>query len=414
MLFSRRNEKRSLTLQDRELAKALGIEVDGISANKAKNATFFACLRILTDSVAKLPLKLYQSTPEGTQRATDHYLYGKMSLRPNINMTASDFWKAVEYQRSYFGHSVVVIETLPNGQVKALHPLDMSKLTIWIDDKAVIGKESAVWYVYNDGAKGLKFRNDEVLHFKNMTPDGIQGMAVKDYLNTTVENLQYADNYTNQYYQGGLSAKGILQYTGDIDPNAMNRMKQRFEDMATGTKNIGKILPVPLGFNFSTINTTMADAQFVQVNKLTIAQIAAAFGIKMHQLNNLEGAKFSNLQMQNEEFYSDTLLPILNGYEQELTYKLLTDKEIETGCYFKFNVDALLRADLVTRYNAYGIGIDKGFLTPNEARAKEDLIAAAGGDQLIVNGTYVKLQDVGQAYLTDEQKQTKKEDDQLA
>jgi HK97 family phage portal protein len=138
--------------------------------------------------------------------------------------------------------------TLPNGKVDSLIPLDMSKVTIWVDNVSIISPSYGVWYVYNDGYQEYKFTNDEVLHFKGLTPDGIQGMAIKDYLSTTIENLQYGSNYVNKYFKGGLSAKGLLQYTGDIDPNAMNRMKERFEKMATGMSNVGKILPVPLGF----------------------------------------------------------------------------------------------------------------------------------------------------------------------
>lgn len=395
MLFRKKNGQRSLSLNDETLARALGIELDGISSNKAKEATFYSCLRILSDTVSKLPLKLYKETIEGTEKANDHYLYKKLKLRPNKNMSSSDFWKMVEFQRNYFGHSVAVIDTLPNGKVNSLHPLNMANVTIWIDDARVIGKNSSIWYVYNDGTKEYKFTSEEVLHFKGLTKDGIQGMAIKDYLATTIENLQYGADYVNKYFKGGLSAKGVLQYTGDIELNAMNRMKQRFESMATGMDNVGKILPVPVGFSFSTINSTMADAQFFENMNLSIRQITSAFGIKMHQVNDLSGAKFNNVSQQNEEFYRDTLQSTLSMYEMELTFKLLTEKEVDSGYFFEFNVDSILRSDLKTRYEAYGIGIDKGFLMPNEARRKENLPNNSDGDVLIVNGTYVPLKNVG-------------------
>jgi HK97 family phage portal protein len=398
MLFRKKSEKRSFTLEDESLLKALGIDIDGISSNKAKEATVFACLRILTDSVSKLPLKLYKETDEGIEKASKHYLYTKLKLRPNKNMSSSDFWKTVQFQLSYFGHSVVVIETLPNGKVANLHPLDMSKVKIWIDDKAIIGKESSIWYVYDDGKNGIRFSSEEVLHFKGMTNDGLTGMAIKDYLKINIENLQYGSDYINKTFKNGLSVKGILSFTGDLDNNGMIRMQEKFNKMATGMTNIGKILPVPPGYNFSTITSSMADAQFLELNKLSIQQIASAFGIKMHQINDLSGAKFNNVTSQNEEFYRDTLQSILTMYEQELTWKLLTEREIKSGHFFEFNVDSILRADLKTRYEAYGIGIDKGFLMPSEARQKENLSIAKGADRLIVNGTMQPLDQVGMAY----------------
>ena len=395
---SPQTEQRSLTLQDIELANMLGIEIEGISSNKMKEATFFACIRILQDSVSKLPLKLYRDLVSGREKATDHYLYSKLRLRPNKLMSASDFWKTVEFQRSYYGHSVVVIESLPNGKVNALHPLDMSRVKIWVDDKAIIGKETDIWYIYNDDKSGLKFRSDEVLHFIGTTRDGLQGMAVKDYLGSTIENMQYSTNHVNNSFKSGLSVGGILQYTGDLSQDSINRMRTKFEEMATGMKNVNRILPVPVGFEFNTIRSTMADQQFLEINQLTIRQICSAFGIKPHQINDLSGAKFNNVQQMNDEFYRDTLQSILTSYEQELTYKLLTEKEIKNGMFFEFNVDAILRSSLKDRYDAYSVGIDKGFLKPNEAREKENLPPVDGGDQLIVNGTYQPLDQVGMAY----------------
>jgi HK97 family phage portal protein len=400
-LFSRK-ESRSLpllTTDDVELARALGIDLEGVSANKAKEATFFTCLRILSDNMSKLPIKMYKETSDGIQKANEHYLYSKLKLRPNKNMSSSDYWKMVEYQRNYYGHSVVVVETDPiHGKVLGLHPLEMDKVTIWVDDARIIGKDYGVWFVYQSHHGEYKFKSDQVLHFKAMTRDGITGMAIKDYLKTTVENLQYGSDYTNRFFKGGLSAKAVLQYTGDIEEVGMNRLKARFEKMANGMDNVGKILPVPVGFTFSTINSTMADAQFFENMNLSVRQIAAAFGVKQHQVNDLTGAKFNNVQQQSEEFYRDTLHPILTMYEQEMTYKLLTEEEIKAGMFIQFNVDALLRTDIKTRYEAYKVGIDGGFIMPNEAREKEDLPKAEGGDKLIVNGTMQPLEMVGMSY----------------
>lgn len=400
---NKRSEKRNfLNASDEALARALGIEVHGLPSSKAKEATFYTCLRILSDTVSKVPLKMYKETANGTEKATGHYLYNKLKLRPNKNMSASDFWKMVEYQRNYYGQSVVVIETLPNGKVNGLHPLNMEFTEVWMDDAGIIGKDASYWYVYKhqvgERIQEFKFHSDEVLHFKGMTKDGIQGMAVKDYLATNIENLQYGTKYTNEYFKGGLQAKGILQYTGDVDEVGMNRLKERFEKMATGMNNVGKILPVPVGFSFQTLNTSMADAQFFENMKLSMQQIASAFGIKNHQLNDLSGAKFNNVASQNDEFYRDTLLPIFTAYEMELTYKLLTTKEIEEGMFFQFNVDVILRTSLETRYKAYNDGINGGFLTPNEVRAKEDLPRFDGADVLMVNGSMVPIKDVGAAY----------------
>lgn len=396
----KRELRGSYTLQDAALAEMLGITIDGMSAEKAREATYFTCMRILTDTMSKLPLKVHKASDNGVEEQHRHYLTTKLALRPNPLMSASDFWKSVEFYRDDVGHSVVFIERT-NGLVENLYPLPMERVTIWIDDAGIIGKgEKAMWYQYHDGTNDHILFPEDVLHFKGMTRDGLTGMSIKDYLRTTIENAQAGSDYVNKYFKGGLTAKGLLQYTTDIDPLNVTRLKKRFEDMSTGMDNVGKILPVPLGFTFNTINSTMVDSQFLELNQLSIRQIAAAFGIKMHQVNDMSDSKYANITEQMDEFYRDTLHPILTMYEQELTYKLLLDEEIKAGFFLQFNVDVMLRTSLKERYEAYKLAIEGSFMKPNEARKKENMPPAPGGDQLIANGTYQPLDKVGMAYET--------------
>lgn len=176
-------------------------------------------------------------------------------------------------------------------------------------------------------------------------------------------------------------------------------MIERFERTSSGLKNAHKIFAMPLGFQFQPLNLTMADAQFLENSELTIRQIAAAFGIKMHQINELSRATYNNAAEQQSEYYKESLLPILTMYEQEDTYKLLLDSEIESGYYFKTNVDAILRTDAKTRYEAHRIAIQSGFLTPNEVREREELSPIDGADELLINGNMMKVHQAGNQYL---------------
>lgn len=371
----------------------------GINSNNTEDLgeiTYFTCMRILTDTISKLPLKLYQQTEDGTTRSTNHYLYHLLKLRPNKYMSSSDFWKAVEFNRNHYGHSVVYIDFDKNLKVRGLYPLDMENIEVWVDDKGIINKDKAIWYI--DWQKKLKIRYDKVLHFKGLTSDGIQGISARDVLRAKIESSKNGAKFIENYFKNGLFAKGIVQYTGDLSPEGIEKLKERFATMAGGIDNAGKVLPMPLGFEFQPLNQNMVDSQFLELNQLTSLQIASAFGIKPHQLNNLERATHSNVEHQQREFYIETLQSILTMYEEELSYKLLTTREMETGYFFKFNVDSILRSDLETRYNSYRVGITSGFLTPNEARAMEDLPSHEDGDVLLANGSYVSLENVGIAY----------------
>ena len=399
--FEVKNELDSIDIADERLLEWLGIKVDGVNVrgkNALKEATVFACIKILSEAVAKLPIKIYQDQ-NGIKKATDHYLYSILKTRPNPFMSSFNFFTCIEAQRNTYGNSYANIEYDNRGRVKAIWPMKSEKVEIWVDDKGILNTSDRLWYVVNlDNGKQVKLRSEEVLHFKGFTLDGISGITPLAYLRTLVQNGKSSEEYINKFFQNGMQTKGIVQYIGDLDQKAEETFRNKFEQMSSGLKNAHRISLLPIGYQFQPISLSMADAQFLENTELTIRQIAAAFGIKMHQLNDLERSTHTNIGEQQRQFYIDTLMAILTMYEQELTYKLLLNSELDEGYYCKFNVDAITRADLKTRYEAYRIGIQGGFLKPNEVRAREEMETAEGGDALLVNGNVVPITEAGAAY----------------
>ena len=401
MLFRvEKREREAIDLQDRRLLELLGINVDEIDVsgkNALKEATVFACIRILAEAVAKLPIKIYKDT-NGIKKATDHYLYNILKLRPNPYMSSEAFFKCMETQRNIYGNSYANIEFDDKGKVKAIWPIDASKVEIFLDDKELFDSSNRMWYVVNVGNEKVKLKPDEILHFKGMTFDGITGITPITYLKSLIQNASSGTDYINKFYQNGMQTKGIIQYVGDLDKKAEETFRAKFEQMSNGLKNAHRVSLLPLGYQFQPISLSMADAQFLENNELTIRQIAAVFGIKMHQLNDLDRATHTNIEEQQRQFYVDTLMANLTMYEQEMTYKLLLNSELSEGYYCKFNVDALTRADIKTRYEAYRVAIQGGILTPNEVRAMEERAAEDGGDQLLVNGNMMPISMAGKQY----------------
>lgn len=403
MLFRRKttNLATEIDINDKEILKWLGINIDDIDItgkNSLQQATVFGCLRILSDTVSKLPIKIYKKD-NGVKKVTDHYLEPVLKLRPNPYMSASDFWKCVELQRNIYGNSYVAMEFDKKGKVRALYPLDSSQMKIYVDNTGVLGSDNNIWYIYTDnlGFKH-KFMNDEILHFKSLTLDGLAGISVIDRLKHLIENGKSSEKYINNFFKNGLQVKGIVQYVGDLNPKAEETFRTEFERMSSGLKNAHRIAMLPIGYQFQPIGQKLVDAQFLENTQLTIRQIASVFGIKMHQLNDLEKATHTNIAEQQREFYIDTLQSILTMYEQELIYKLFLNTEIRKGYYLKFNVDSILRADIKTRYESYRIGVQGGFITPNEVRELEEKEPKEGGDQLLVNGNMMPVKMAGEQY----------------
>lgn len=383
-------------MEDERFLNFLGIDPTNVRGKNAlKVATIFSCFRILTEGVGKLPLKMYHNN----QKTNKHYLYNLLKIRPNPLMSAIDFWKTVEFQRLLHGNALVYMEIdKKTGFIKGLYPIDWGKVSqILVDDKHITNKE--MWYIIQDKGVSFKLSSDEVLHFKGLTDNGLVGISPIDYLVEVIENSKNAQAYINKFYKSGMQTSGIIQYVGDLDEKAEERFRSKFERMSNGIDNAHRISLLPIGYQYQAISQKLADSQFFENNNLTIREITSAFGVKMHQINDLSRATYSNLEETQKEFYIETLQPVLTVYEQETIYKCLRADEIENGWYLRFNIDVILRSDLAKRFESYQKAIQNGIYTSNEVREKEELEPKEGGDRLLVNGNMIPIEMAGTQYV---------------
>ena len=381
------------------LVDLLGLS--GVSGDAMSEATYFACQKILSESLGKLPLKLQRQTDDGgVIKAYKHPLYNVLATRPNPYMTSTHFWSTVEYNRNHYGNAYVWIRGA--GKQTSLWVLPSQSVQVWIDDKGIWGSENAVWYVYTHHNSGdvYKISHESMLHFKTSTSlDGIKGLPVRDILLTTINGNITAQDMLNKLYENGFTAKAVLQYTGSLSDELTKKFVKGIEDYATGNNDTVKsIIPIPLGATLQPLNTNLADNQFIELKKYSALQIAAAFGIKPNQINDYEKASYAAAEQQQLAFYVDTLLYILKQYEEELSYKLLTTEELANGYYFKFNVSVILRADVKTQVESLNTAVQGGIKTPNEARAMLDLPSMKGGDVLLCNGTMMPVSMAGERF----------------
>src|SRR5690625_5374940 len=223
-------------------------------------------------------------------------------------------------------------------------------------------------------------------------------MPVRDILKHTVDGALQSQQFMNNLYKTGLTGKAVLEYTGDLDEKAKQRLVKGFEDFANGAKNAGKIIPVPLGMKLIPLNIKLTDSQFFELKKYSALQIAAAFGIKPNQINDYEKSSYASAEAQNLAFYVDTLLYIVKHYEEEITYKVLSDKFVKDGYFFRFNVNVILRADTKAQMDSLSTAVQNGIMKPNEARSYLDMPTDEFGDVLMANGNYIPLSMLGDQY----------------
>ena len=282
-------EKREETIDTTELTdeEKLFLKVFGIEENQPvaamREITYFTCIKKIAEAVAKTPLYLVQDTETGIRRATEDPLNELLSLRPNPYMTAVDFWKAIEATRQHDGRSAAVKQYGKKGELLALYPCTIEGMTI--DDAGLLksklrNKILIEYRVTGSSTTDYGFYED-LLIFKGFTMDGINTKPVRELVKSTIDGQIKAQNYLNNLYDNGLTNKMVVQLTSDIkDEKELGKIQAKFGRLYSKGK---RIFTVPAGFSVQPVNLSLADAQYEQIRRMSISQIAALFGVKMHQ-----------------------------------------------------------------------------------------------------------------------------------
>ena len=378
------------------------LNLHDVSGSALSEATYFACLKVLSESIGKLPLKVQQYTPEhGIRIAREHPFYRMLDERPNRYMTASVFWGAVELCRNHYGNAYAWIDTTnPNRpQLWLMHP---EQVRVYYDNARLLKDQPDLYYQYNTPEGTITLGSEEVLHFKSHhTVDGLVGVSVREQLASTIQGNVKAQNLVNKMYESGMTAKSVLQYTGSLDDKNVQTLLKGIENYAKGgmkSSGVENIVPIPVGFSLTPLNLKLADSQFIEVKQYSALQIASAFGVKPYQVGDYTKSSYASAEAQQLSFLVDTLLFIVKQYEEEIGYKLLSDIEEASGYHVKFNTGVMLRADQQTQINTLSAAVSNFLMTPNEARERLDLPSKEGGDRLLGNGASIPVEFTGAQY----------------
>ena len=403
-LFKRNKRNKSAdsseTMSLNQLLQFLGVH--DVNGEALSEATYYACLKVLSESIGKLPLKIQQYTDaQGIRVARDHLYYRMLNERPNRFMTASVFWGSMEFCRNHFGNGYAWIDTrdIVNPQLWLMNPKEVQ---VVYDNARKLADVPDVYYRYSTKGGEVVMSSEEVIHVKShQTVDGLVGVSVREQLASTIQGNVKAQKMVNKMYDSGMTAKSVLQYTGDLKDANVETLVKGIENYAKGgmkDQGIENIVPIPLGFTLTPLNVKLADSQFVQLKQYSALQIASAFGVKPYQVGDYTKSSYASAEAQQLSFLVDTLLYIVKQYEEEIAYKLLTDEEAAKGFHAKFNTGVILRADQQTQINTLSAAVSNFLMTPNEARERLDLPSKEGGDQLLGNGASIPVQYTGAQY----------------
>lgn len=358
----------------------------------------YACVRILAESIAGLPLYMYTLDDKGAKvKAEDHPLYFLLHDEPNPEMTSFVFRETLMTHLLLWGNAYAQIIRNGKGEVIALYPLMPNRMEVDRDEN---GQLYYQYTISSDDPKTMKgtvvtLSPRDVLHIPGLGFDGLVGYSPIAMTKNAIGMSIATEEYGAKFFENGANPSGILIHPGVIkDPE---KIRKSWNASFGGTKNAGKVAVLEEGMTYTPISISPNEAQFLETRKFQIDEIARIFRVPAHLIGDLEHATFSNIEQQSLEYVIYTLDPWIKRWEQSMRRALLSDDE-KKKYYIRFNVDGLLRGDYASRMTGYATARQNGWMSANDIRKMEnlDLIPEEeGGDLYLVNGSMTKLKDAG-------------------
>ena len=355
-------------------------------------STVYACVRVLAETIASLPLNVYESDGKGGSRiAEEHPLEYLLHDAPNEEMTSYIWREQMMGQILLHGNSYSQIVRSGGMGILSVYPLMSTSMTV---DRAENGKLKYE-YLTSDGST-VQMDPEEVLHIPGMGFDGVMGYSPIALMKTTLGLTLAAEEYGSKVFSNGATPSGVLTHPGR--PKNLEAVRQSWNKAYGGSANAGKVAVLEEGMKFERIAMPNNEAQFLETRKFQVSEICRIYRVPPHMVGDLEHATFSNIEHQSISFAVHTIRPWLVRIEQSMNRALIP--ETERGKYFvKFNMDGLMRGDYKSRMEGYAIARQNGWMSANDIRGLENLNPIAeeeGGNEYLVNGNMVPIGMAGQ------------------
>lgn len=359
----------------------------------------YACVRILAEAVASLPLHVYEYQDDGGKKLVHaHPLYYLLHDEPNPEMTSFVFRETLMSHLLIWGNAYAQIIRDGTGRVLGLYPLLPDKMDVQRDDRGNIyyvysrnSDENPMFKEYGD----IRLKAEDVLHIPGLGFDGLIGYSPIAMAKNAVGMTLACEEYGASFFANGANPGGVLEHPGVLkDPS---KVRESWNSVYRGVNNAHKIAVLEEGMKYQQIGIPPEEAQFLETRKFQINEIARLYRIPPHMVGDLDKSSFSNIEQQSLEFVKYTLDPWVIRWEQSLQRSLLLPGE--KGKYFiKLNVDGLLRGDYQSRMNGYAVGRQNGWFSANDIREMENMNPIPdeqGGNLYLINGAMTKLADAG-------------------
>lgn len=332
------------------------------------NTAVWRAVSLLSSSLASLPLQVYRRLPNGGKEPDrDHPLYRLLHEAPNERQTSVEWREMMGGHLELRGNAFSWIETDRKGQVKALWPLTPTRMQVLIapDERLVYE------YTPRSGAR-IHYREEEILHLRGLSSDGIIGLSPVAVAREALGISAAAEEHAASFYGNGTVVGGVLEHPARLTTEAFSRIEDSWKKRHGGSGNAWKPAILEEGMKWHQLGMSSKDAQFLETRKYQVEEVARIWGVPLHKLQSMDRSTFSNIEHQAIEFVVDAIRPRCVRMEQRMDLTLLLERE-RTTHFISFKIDGLLRGDLKTRYEAYAIARNWGWLCADDVRDLENM-----------------------------------------
>ena len=322
----------------------------------------YACVSVISETLASLPWFVYERLSEGKQRATEHPLYTLLHDQPNPYMTSYQFRLLLQSHVLLWGNGYAEIEwDRARGVVKALWPLDPSRTKRVVKD----GKSLYEVQLPNHGTATLK--EGQVFHVYGLG-DGFSGYSRIRLHREAIALGLATEEFGSRFFANGARPSGVLETDGALSPEAKKNLKDSWNAANGGLTKQQRVAVLEAGVTYKQIGVPPDDAQFLATRKYQKEEVASIFRVPLHLIQSLDHATNNNIEHQGLDFVINTMRPYLVMWEQEGQRVMFVQP-----FFNEFMVDGLLRGDIQSRYAAYAVGRNWGWLSADDIRERENM-----------------------------------------
>jgi len=351
-----------------------GVPVDAEAAQKL--STVWRCVRLLSETVAGLPLIMFEDVANGEERrrATNHPLYDVLHKQPNAQQTAFEFWELMMGYVLLRGNAYALIQPGLRGPADQLIPIHPDRVRLERLDNGRLR-----YQVKQPDGTETPVNDEDMFHLRGPSSDGVTGMSIIDYAKESFGMGLAGERYGGRFFRNDTKPSGILSTDKKLTPGAKERLASDWKAMHGGG-NQHQVAVLEEGLNWQAVSITPEEAQFLQTREFQAEDVCRWFGVPPHMVGLTSKATSwgSGIEQMSIGFVTYTLMPWLVRIQQAISRDLI----VAAQRYFaEFIVAGLLRGDTLARYQAYQTGINAGFVTRNEARRLENMNPLPGLDK---------------------------------